>query len=203
VASNQGYVAMQYGITEKWAADLNVGVTTIGWRYFNTKGAVESTTGLMDISFGLRYQILNEAPVGPHWIPTLTFRAGAVVPGTYDEHFPFAPGTRSTAIAPEILFCKHFGWPGFGTYGDALFRWNHTTANDMYITSVCFFQKIQRWELDVGYRHLQTLTGSDVVLNGHNLSYPRDPREINDAIEAGFSYTSLRHQSDTDSIHAQ
>lgn len=31
---NQGYFALQYGITEKWAADLNFGATTTGWRYF-------------------------------------------------------------------------------------------------------------------------------------------------------------------------
>jgi hypothetical protein len=190
---NQGYVALQYGITEKWAADLNVGFTTAGSRYFNPNGSTESTTGLMDTSFGVRYQIFNEATASSRWIPTLTFRAGAVLPGSYNQHFDFAPGNRSTAIEPEILFRKHFGWPGLGIYGDALFRWNHTTGNDMYITDIGFFQKIAGWELDVGYRHLQTLNGTDVVLNGHDLFYPRDPREINDAIEAGFSYTTDKH----------
>src|SRR5215469_18153328 len=29
---NQGYIALQYGITEKLAADLNFGYTTAGWR---------------------------------------------------------------------------------------------------------------------------------------------------------------------------
>src|ERR1051325_4091096 len=31
---NQGYLALQYGINEKWAADLSVGITSMGWRYF-------------------------------------------------------------------------------------------------------------------------------------------------------------------------
>ena len=31
---NQGYVALQYGIKEKWAADYNIGATTLGWRAF-------------------------------------------------------------------------------------------------------------------------------------------------------------------------
>src|SRR4051794_12482912 len=30
---NQGFLTLQYGITEKWAADLSVGATTMGWRY--------------------------------------------------------------------------------------------------------------------------------------------------------------------------
>jgi hypothetical protein len=189
---NQGYLALQYGITEKWAADLNVGFTTAGWRYFNTNGAVESTTGLMDISFGVRYQIFNEAQATSPWVPTLTFRAGAVLPGTYDQAFPFAPGTRSAAIEPEFLLRKHFGWPGLGVYGDALFRWNHTTANDLYMATVGLFQQIKGWEVAVGYRHLHTITGTDIILTDHTIDYPRDPREISDAIEAGFSYTTIK-----------
>ena len=190
---NQGYFALQYGITDKWAADLNFGGTTSGWRYFSN-GDKESTTGMMDTAFGIRYQVFNETQAPSWWVPTLTLRAGAVVPGTFDEEFPFAPGTRSAAIEPEIIFRKHFGWPGFGAYGDALYRWNRTSGNDQYITSIGLFQQIQRWELDAGYRHLQTLSGGDIVLYpDHSIDYPRDVREINDSIEAGFSYTTSKH----------
>jgi hypothetical protein len=191
---NQGYLALQYGIAEKWALDLNVGGTTAGWRYFDTGGTPQSTTGLMDFSFGLRYQIFNEAQASSRWVPTLTFRAGGVMPGSYNELFPFAPGTASAAIEPEILVRKHVGWPGLGVYGDGLFRWNRTTGNDQYITVIGLFQQIKGWELAVGYRHLQMISGSDIVLNGHAIDYPRDVREISDAIESGFSYTtSKRH----------
>jgi hypothetical protein len=191
---NQGYIALQYGIAEKWAADLNVGYTTAGWRYFNsTSGQVRSTTGLMDTSFGVRYQILNEAQAEQCWMPTLTLRVGAVLPGTYSQHFAFAPGNRSAGIEPELLFRKHFGWPGLGVYGDGLFRWNRTTHNDQYITSIGLFQQIKGWELDAGYRHLQSITGEDIVLNeDHTIVYPRDLREISDTIEYGFSYTSSK-----------
>jgi hypothetical protein len=55
------------------------------------------------------------------------------------------------------------------------------------------FQQIQRWELAAGYRHLQTITGSDIVLHpDQSIDYPRDPRENQDSIEAGFSYTTLK-----------
>ena len=194
---NQGYFAFQYGITERWAADLNIGAATSGWRYFNsTNGRVQSTTGLMDYSFGVRYQLFNEARSDSPWTPTLTARVGAVLPGSFGENFPFAPGTRSTAIEPELLLRKHFGWSGLGVYADGLFRWNRTTHNDLYITSIGMFQQIKGWELDLGYRHLQTITGSDIVLNtdDHTIIYPRDVREISDTIEYGFSYTtSKRH----------
>jgi hypothetical protein len=196
---NQGFFALQYGLTEKWALDLNVGATTEGTRSFTAGNATESTTGLMDWSLGVRYQIFNEAlQTNSPWLPTLTFRAGAVLPGTFNEEFDFAPGLRSAAIEPEFLLRKHFGWPGLGVYGDALYRWNRTTGNDQYITAIGLFQQIKGWELDAGYRHLQTLSGTDISFADPNnlatLDYPRDAREISDAIEAGFSYTtSKRH----------
>jgi len=193
---NQGYIALQYGIAKHWAADLNFGGTTVGWRYFDN-GAIKSTVGLMDISFGVRYQIVNETNAASCWLPTATFRAGAVMPGNYDENFAFAPGVRSAAIEPGLLLRKHFGWPGFGLYGDALYRWNRTTANDQYILAFGLFQQVKGWELDAGYRHLQTISGSDISFDPADptsLVYPRDVREINDALEFGFSYTtSKRH----------
>jgi hypothetical protein len=194
---NQGYFALQYGITEKWAADLSIGATSEGWRSFSPGNMTASTTGLMDWSFGVRYQIFNEAlQTNSPWLPTLTFRAGAVMPGTYDERFVFTPGVRSAAIEPELLLRKHFGWPGLGAYGDALYRWNRTTGNDQYMVAVGLFQQIRGWELDVGYRHMQTISGGDIIYDPNNpsqIDYPRDVREINEAIEAGFSYTTSKH----------
>ena len=193
---NQGYLAIQYGLADKWAADINLGGTTAGWRYFDN-GGIKSTTGMMDISIGVRYQIFNEAHVPYAWLPTLTFRAGGVVPGTYGQDLAFAPGVRSAAIEPELLLRKHLGWPGFGIYGDALYRWNRTTGNDQYIAVIGLFQQIQRWELDVGYRHLQTINGGDIQFDPSDptsLVYPRDVREISDSIEAGFSYTTKKRQ---------
>jgi len=194
---NQGYFALQYGLTERWAADLNVGATTAAWRSFSPTQQPESTTSLMDWSFGVRYQIYNEArDTNSPWVPTLTFRAGAVMPGSYNESFVFAPGVRSAAIEPELLLRKHFGWPGLGGYGDALYRWNRTTGNDQYIVVLGLFQQIKGWELDVGYRHLQTISGGDIIYDPNNpsaIDYPRGVREINDSIEAGFSYTTSKH----------
>ena len=189
---NQGYFALQYGLTERWAADLNLGGTTVGWRYFSN-GKIQETTGLMDTSFGVRYQLFNEAMANSLWTPTLTFRAGAVLPGTFRKDFAFAPGTRSAAIEPELLLRKHFGWPGLGVYADGLFRWNRTSANDQYLTVIGLFQQFKGWELGVGYRYLHTITGSEIVLNpDQSIQYPRDVREINHSIEAGFSYTTPR-----------
>jgi hypothetical protein len=168
IDATQGYLTLQYGISERWAADLAIGATTVGWRYFANgapSGTVQSTTGVMDISVGVRYQILNEAQAHSPWMPTLTLRLGGVLPGNYDKDFAFAPGNRSAAVEPEIILRKHFGWPGLGFYADGLLRWNKTTHNDRYIASAGFFQQIQSFELQAGYRRLGTWAGEDIVLN--------------------------------------
>jgi len=191
---NQGFLALQYGITERWTLDLNVGVTAETWQDF-AAGNPASTSGLMDWVVGARYQLLNETQATSKWVPTLSFRAAGVLPGSYNQDNPFSPGLRSASIQPELLFRKHFAWPGFGSYGDGLYRWNHTTGNDQYILAFGFFQQLNQWELDLGWRHLQTLSGTDVVFHPNGtVSYPRDPRENYDGLEAGFSYTtSQRH----------
>jgi hypothetical protein len=197
IDDRQGYFALQYGIAERWAADLEVGGTTVGWRSFSPDDQIQSTIGLMDTSLGVRYQIVNEAGnSNSPWMPTLTFRAGAVLPGTYSQSIAFAPGFRSVAIEPELLLRKHFGWPGLGCYGDVLYRWNMTTENDNYIVAVGLFQQIKGWELDAGYRHLQTLGGGSIYFTTpgdlSSIVYPRQVREISDAFEGGFSYTTSK-----------
>lgn len=190
---NQGYFTLQYGITKQWAADLSVGYTTVGWRAFDRNQSSQSTSGFMDSSFGFRYQVFNESTAGSAWIPTLTLRAGAVLPGTYEQDFPFAPGVRSAAIEPEVLARKHFGWTGLGAYADALFRWNRTTANDQYIASFGFFQKIKDFEIQAGYRRLGSISGDDIIYNSatpSTIDYPVGARENSDSIEAGFNYTT-------------
>lgn len=196
----QGYFTFNYGIMEKWAADLNVGGTTVGWRPFDS-GGIQQTTGIMDSTFGIRYQIFNETNAPCAWLPTLTFRAGGILNGTYNQDIAFAPGNHGVAIEPSLLLRKHVGWPGLGVWGDVLYRWEHTIGADQYITAVGLFQQIQRWELDVGYRHLQTISGEDIVLGPpspgmsstyQSIFYPRDVREISDSIDAGFSYVTKK-----------
>ena len=196
---NQGWISFQYGVTERWAIDLAVGYTTVGWRFFSnfaTNGSSRSTSGPMDSAFGVRYQIFKEGEGDCPYTPNLVFRAGAVLPGRFNQNFPFAPGVSSVAIEPGLLLRKHFGWDGFGAYADGLFRWNKTSANDQYIVSVGFFQQIQRWELNAGYRHLGSISGNDIQYNPttHFIFYPRSVRENNDSIEAGFSYHTLKRQ---------
>jgi len=200
IDTRQGYFTFDYGLTERWAVDLSLGGTTVGWRSFDPGGGIQKTTGSMDTTLGVRYQIFNEAKENSPWLPTLTFRAAGIVPGSYDQYLAFDPGDHSAAIEPSLLFRKHVGWPGLGVWGDALYRWMHTTGNDQYAVALGLFQQIHGWELDVGYRHLQATSGQDIVLvpvgsppPWSGIAYPADVREISESLDAGFSYTTHRH----------
>lgn len=122
------------------------------------------------------------------------------MPGSYDRHLAFDPGNHSAAIEPSLLLRKHLGWTGFGVYSDTLYRWEHTSGSDQYIEALGFFQRIRGWELDAGYRHLQSTSGSDIVLQPgagnpppwSGITYLTNVREISESIDAGFSYTT-RH----------
>jgi len=193
----QGYFSLDYGLSERWAADLEFGGTTVGWRSFEHDAMVKQTTGVMDPTFGARYQLVHESDQS--WLPTATFRAGGIVPGKYNEHIAFAPGNQSAGIEPSLLLRKHFGWEGFGAWGDGLYRWLHTTGNDHYIVAAGLFQQVRRWELDVGYRHLQSIAGQDISLPPtpgappwDAITYKRDVREISDSVDAGFSYITRK-----------
>lgn len=202
----QGFIALDYGLRDRWAIDLNIGYTTVGWRYFTnygSQGKSQSTSGLMDTSFGVRYLLWEEERdfLGKPKLwgrPRVVFRAGAVVPGSFKKNFPFAPGTRAAAIEPGIFARKHFWDTDFGQLGmylDAAFRWNRTTANDQLLLGVGFFHQIKGWELDVGYRRLHSTSGDDLKLySDHSIYYPRGVREIYDAVEAGFSYTTPKRR---------
>jgi len=191
----QGSIMIEYGIADRWAADLGVGYTSVGTRSFNPSGASESTTGLMDTTFGVRYQIHREYESDYKWLPTIAFRAAGIVPGSYDKHFPFAPGNHSAGIEPSFIMRKHVGWQGFGLYGDLLYRYLTTSGDDQYAVAVGCFQEIKNWTISFGYRHFQCLSGYDLVINvGEPLDYAPQAREIFDAIEVGFSYrTPKRH----------
>lgn len=191
----QGFVSLDYGIRDRLALDINIGYTTVGWRYFSNygpQGRPQSTDGLMDSSLGVRLQLAGETDQTVLFaVPDLVFRAGAVLPGSFDKDFPFAPGTRSAAIEPSLFMRKHFGWPGLGVYTDVGFRWNRTTANDQWLLGIGLFYQVKGWEFDVGYRRMHSVAGDDIKLTRDNrIWYPRGVREIYDAVEVGFSYTT-------------
>jgi hypothetical protein len=192
---NDGMVLIEYGLKKNWAADVLLGYTGLSTRSTTPNGSVEKTDGLMDVTFGVRWQVLDENAADSKWAPTLTLRAGGIVRGTYDEDFPFAPGNGSVGVEPSVLLDKSFGWAGFGMYGNLGYRSLRSGGNDQVFGSVGFSQRYKGFNFNAGYRHQQNTGGEDIGGTGTTFVYSPKVKEINQMFEAGVGYTdrSGRH----------
>ena len=186
---NNGMLLVEYGLKEKWAADLLIGYTGFSTRSTTPDGSVELTDGLMDVTFGVRWQVLNESECESKWAPTLTLRAGGVVNGTYDYDFPFAPGNGSVGVEPSVILLKSFGWEGFGMYGNLGYRNLRSGGNDQVFGSIGVSQRYNGFSFNAGYRHQQNTSGPDIGGSGSTFDYSLKVKEINQMFEAGMGYT--------------
>ncbi|MDB6112585.1 MAG: hypothetical protein JWR69_4335 [Pedosphaera sp.] len=190
---NNGMVLLEYGIKQNWAADLLLGYTSLATRSFSTPpGSVISTSGLMDVTFGLRWQVLNETNTESKFTPTLTVRAGGIYRGTYQRDFPFAPGSGSVGVEPSVLLSKSFGWEGFGMYGNLGYRDFRSGGNGDAFGSVGFFQNYKGLNFDAGYRHQQNTGGEDIGGSGNTIVYSTNIKEFNQLYELGIGYTDRK-----------
>ena len=192
---NDGMVLVEYGVTTNWAADVLLGFTSIATRSFTTPaGDVQQTHGLMDVTFGLRWQVLDEMTAPSPFAPTLTLRAGGIYRGRYNHDFPFAPGNGSVGIEPSILLNKHFGWDGFGMYGNLGYRDIRSGGNSQAFGSVGFFQRYNGFTFNAGYRHQQDTGGVDIGGSGNTIVYSQKVREYNQYYDVGVGYTDRKHR---------
>jgi hypothetical protein len=188
----------EYGIKKYWAADLLFGFTDLATRSYSVPpGSVRHTRGLMDTTFGIRYEMWNELQPKNWWTPTFTLRAGGIYRGTYQKSFPYAPGSGGVGLEISGMLQKHIGWEGFGVYTTAGYRDIRSGANSQFFTTVGFNQVFRGATLSAGYRHQQNTAGRDAtstgdVLTGNTIDYSSYDREENDQIETGIGYTDKR-----------
>ena len=186
-----GYVFLEYGILHNLAADATVGYTATSTDAF---GGNASDEGLMDTSLGLRYRLVDEYNSAYAWAPTVTLRAGAVIPGTYDENAPFSAGDGAYAFEGSLLLGKAIGDSGFGLYGDIGYRVRENPVPDDVFGTAGVYQQIGPVTLAVGYRHIQAVSGIDIGGSDFNPALGASHgfpavKEINQLVEGGISFT--------------
>lgn len=192
---NDFAILTEWGFHTNWAADLMVGFTDLATRaYSQPPGSVRHTRGLMDTTFGIRYQVWNERNANSPWTPTLTLRAGGFYRGTYQKDFPYAPGSGGVGIDVSTMMQKSFGWKGLGGYMTAGYRDVRSGAENQFFVTAGFNQEFRGVMLSAGYRHEQSTAGTDAVstgnsITGNTIDYSSFDKEVNDQIEAGIGYT--------------
>jgi hypothetical protein len=186
-----GYIALEYGILQNFAADATIGYTATSTDAF---GGNASDDGLMDTSLGLRYRLVDEFNSSHPWAPTVTLRAGVVIPGTYDENAPFSAGDGAHAFEGSLLLGKAIGATGFGLYGDIGYRVRENPVPDDVFGTAGVYQQIGPVTLAVGYRHIQSVSGIDIGGSDFNPALGASHgfpavKEINQLVEGGITFT--------------
>lgn len=179
-------LAVEYGITKKLAADL-----TFGYTRSEAKFAGETLDGMTDTTVGLRYQLLDEKDAGCAYAPTVAWRVGGILAGSYpiSAVAPHSPGDGAAGFETSLLFGKAIGDTGFGLFGDVGYR-NRAEGvpDDFFFSAGVYKQLFQAWTLSFGYRQVQGLSGRDIAGPGWANQWP-ELRENKKSLEAGIGYT--------------
>jgi hypothetical protein len=185
-----GFVALEYGILDNLAADATVAYSATT----ETMALGEGDEGLADTLIGMRYRLMDENNAPCPFAPTVALRVGGIIPGTYDRNQAFSVGDGAYGFESSLLLGKAFGETGFGMYGDIGYRIRENPVPHDLFGSVGVFQQIGPATVNFGYRHVQSLSGIDIMGAGFNP--PAGPasgfpalKEINQLIEGGVSFT--------------
>jgi hypothetical protein len=181
------YLTFEYGILPDLAIDATLGYT---WAEF-TRGPsdVDDLTddGMTDTAIGLRYRILDEHRFS--WAPTVTVRVGGILPGTYDDAFPFSAGDGAGGFETSLLVAREI-CPHFGVYGEFGYRWrDHDVPEELFGTAG-FWATCHGFTLSAGYRQTESTHGPDIGDPGFGVDFGfPQTREIDKRLEASVGYT--------------
>ena len=176
-------LTLEYGITERLAADATLGYTWVDSTDAFGPGDSEDD-GLADTTFGLRYKLLDQDSEGwPMW-PNIAVRVGGIIEGSYDEDLPFSAGDGASGAEASLLLSRAI-CPNFGLFGDVGYRYRDGNVPDDLFGSAGAYVAFYGFTLSGAYRHVQGLDGDDIGDPG--FSFP-EVKEVNQNVEVGLGY---------------
>jgi len=183
-------IAAEYGITDDIAVDALLGWT---WAEMNNPigpGDPTSIDGLNDTLLGARWRFLDENKFDAWWVPTLTIRAGATIAGSYRAGFINSPGNGASGAEYNLLFAKYYAPWDLGLYGSLSHKLYAENVPNKFEGSIGFYKGFNNgFNLFIGYRRVQSLSGINFDSPAFNTSRFQELREIADNVEYGVTYT--------------
>lgn len=177
-------VALEYGISERFAADLALGYVTVS----GATGSDES--GLADTRLGLRWLAVDETQSGP--LPTLSLRAGAIIQGTYNASaagFPNTPGTGASGAEFSVLLWKTLGETGLSAYGEMGIQLLTEDVPDNFFASVGLSYELpHNFDASIGLTHFQSLSGLDASAPGFTPARSPELKRESNEVYFGLGY---------------
>ena len=175
-----------YGILDSLAFDFTLGYTK------TDGGEVGRTEGLNDSNLALRYRVIDEFEHLDSWyIPTLTLKAGAIIPGSYDEQdFPIAPGKGASGADLGLTLGKIIGSSGFGILSSLAVRLYEGSVPEQLNANAGIFKTFHdQLTLSTEYRREQSLSGVDLGSPAFVPDLSPQLKEVSDKLEFGIGYT--------------
>lgn len=174
-----------YGIAPRLALDASIGYTQVK---FAPPGANFKRSGRDDSRLGLTYAILAENME----VPTVTFRAGAIIEGGYDVPTtvpPINPGDGASGFEASLAAGKALGG-GFAVYGEIGYRNRNHGVPDDFFGSAGVAKRFGAFAISAGYRRTQSLSGGDIGGPGFGtrFGFP-GVKEVTQFAEVGLSFT--------------
>jgi len=178
------FLGFDYGITDDIALDATIGGV---WSETDAGmlGGDQSDDGLTDTTIGIRQRFVDEQDVNKWWLPSLAVRVGAIIPGTYDENFPFSAGDGAFGAEASLIGGKTI-CPGFGMYGDVGYRYRDGHVPDDFFGSVGTYVSWKFLSATFGYRFTEGLSGPDIGDPG--FTFPK-VKEISHNLEGSLGIT--------------
>ena len=191
----------EYGLTQDLAADFSVGFSTVNYKGGSLAGikliqdGITTRNGTTDSKIGVSWRLMDEFTSISESAPTLTFRVGGILEGTYDTGFINAVGDGASGFEAGVRFGKVFIPHNAGIYGSVDYRWLNTSTPDEWEASVGAFKTMGGFTFSAGMREKQSVGGIDILGPGFSLDRFPDVREKNLTAEVGATWQRTESSS--------
>ncbi len=186
-------MSFDYAVLDGIALDLTLGYVR-AWGGTNPAAVkLETNDGLQDVNLGIRFRILDELEWDQEWIPSLVFRFGGILAGTYKADgstFPGIPGDAASGIEGELAFGKLLPFYDLGLIGALGVRARDKgTPVDWHLRAGVFKTFCDSVTAGVAYDQWTSVSGLDIGGPGFTPDRFRELKEISKNIEVSLGYT--------------
>ena len=173
-------LSLEYGLSERWAADLTVGYSRV------KMGSFPDDSGWVDSLVGIRYLVMDETESFNRSLPTVALRVGGILAGSYDEGLPFSSGDGASGVEVSALVGRSLNRT-FSVLADLGYRWrSHGVPEDIF-GSVGLAASWRQFILSAAWRYDGAVSGLVILGPGFGTvgGFPQ-VRERNASLQIGL-----------------
>ena len=191
-------ISVDYVFYDRLAFDMTLGYVRASIGKNAGGSSLGANDGMQDVNFGLRYQLLDEFRWDSPWVPTVAFRFGGIIAGTYSTadtgvDFPGIPGDGASGFESEFSVGK-VGLPlEIGLIGAIGIRWrDQNVPFEWHLRLGAFRTFYDRVTLSFAYDQWHATSGLDIGGPGFTAARFRELKEVSNNVETSIGYSDLK-----------